>query len=176
GTHKRLPVAARCRYIPRKNVFERNLFVVPLLSSFLILMQLSSVQGSADKCVLTGRVRQNSRFVPGIGRSRPANRACSCRNVSPDLYVALQQIVHALVIHNEHHQVCALSTNLRTPANSRYRKWRRCAPASAARAASCYARSMLATYHERSFHQLWNYSYALCAVQHCIGNALVRRS
>src|SRR5205823_2402121 len=125
-------------------------------------MQLSTIERRSDKRALAARVGQYSCFPASFSGRVSAYRACGSRDVSTNFDVAADEIIHSLLIHDEHHQAGALSADLRTPANSGNRERRRRTPIVRSCAASRYSGSVLATYHESCLYELRNNGDALC--------------
>ena len=127
----------------------------------MILIQFSAVQRCADKRAFAGGVGQDAGFVSGIGGGGASDWACGGRDICTELYVAAHQVVHALIIHDEHHEVGALAADLRTPADSADFERSGSAPLVGGILAGGDALAVLAANDKSSFHQLGNYGYAL---------------
>ena len=81
-------------------------------------MQLSTIERRSDKRALAARVGQYSCFPASFGGRVSAYWACGSRDISTHFDVAPDEIIHSLLIHDEHHQAGALSADLRTPADA----------------------------------------------------------
>ncbi len=111
-----------------------------------------------------------------VGRSAslPSNRAGGGTRIAADLELRIQQLVHAVVIHDQHDQVGCLTTDLRAPVAAGCDEERRRAPAVAG-ATSRYAASVFGTKNESALEHRWNYGNALRVVEHFLRDSCVRR-
>src|SRR5438552_6973043 len=157
-----------------KNVLERNIFSVPGARSFAILVQFRPIQRSANECALAAGIGEDPSFPAPFGRSLPAHWACRSGYISTHFDVTCHQVVHTLIVHDEHQQVAAFTANLRTPADAGNREWRRRAPAIGAGSAGGYSRSMFTADNECSFHQLRNDGDAFCPLKDLFRYTFVR--
>ena len=134
-----------------------------------------AVQGEPGKQAMRARVRQHLSFHLPIrasaGVTTHRSRGYAAR--APSSFRA-QQILHSLVIHDQHDQVDRLSADLRAPAAAGNNEERRCAPACPVR--QVHAAAMLRAKHEAAFHHGRNHGNALRTLQDLVGNSFVGRA
>ena len=135
----------------------------------------SAAQGESGKSALGARVGQNLgfQFPIGIGRSMASDRSCRRRCIRSELELARQQLLHALVILDNHDQIYAFDADLQSPAAAGDSKERWCAPSS--RSATCrYASAILGAKHKAPLDHVRNHRDALRVFQHFFRNAVIR--
>jgi hypothetical protein len=101
-----------------------------------------------------------------------AYRARCNRSFTGEFELAGEQMLEALVVHDQHDQVHAFNSDLQSPTSTAYRHERGCAPAFGG-TASRHAASVLATKDESTFDQVWYDEDALCIAQHFFRDAFV---
>src|SRR3989338_9020439 len=104
-----------------------------------------------------------------------ANRSCRGGAFAGNLKLAGEQVLQALIIHDQHQQIHALDTGLQASAAAANGNECWSAP-TAGRAASRNSFSMLTAKDETGFKQVWNYDHALGVFQHLFRYTAIRSS
>src|SRR5437762_13461525 len=109
---------------------EGNFASIDVLRRFIILFHLSTVDVDAGEEAFCPRIGQDFRvqFNVGVRSNRSPNRTGSSAGVHTDFELAGKQLLHALVVHDEHENVRRGTTDLRSPASSTKEHGCRCAP------------------------------------------------
>src|SRR6516225_357816 len=94
-------------------------------------MHRRAIQRQACESALRARICEDlSVHLPvGVGRSMTAYRPGSRGSVAADLELTAEQVLHALVVLEDHDQVNAFHADLKAPASAFDREERRRAPA-----------------------------------------------
>src|SRR5581483_2052689 len=101
-----------------------------------------------------------------------AYRACRCRGFAAHLELVGEQVAHAVVVHDHHHQIYAFDTDLQSPASTADGKERRCAPGAIRQAAGGDAPAMLSAEDECAFDEPRYHSDALGSLHNFFRNTL----
>src|SRR5205823_10816024 len=113
-----------------------------------------ATQADAGKQSLRPRISQHlgGSFPVSVGRSITSDRSSSRRSLATDLELIGHEMVHALFVHDQHHQVHAFHADLQAPASAGDGEECGRAPASSG-AAGGHAASMLAAEYKASLYQ-----------------------
>src|SRR6185437_13520603 len=171
-------VVRRCGYLyfPGQHLVRGHYVTVNLTHGIFVRLDDRAFQVHPGKHAFAARIGQNGRVHLPIhaGGSMSPHRACRSGSRSPHLEPALQQLVHALLVHDHHHQVNAFHSDLRSPASSTDGEELGRAPPRG-RAADGEAFAVLGAKHETAFQHVRHYRHALGFVEYFVGNAFVRR-
>src|SRR5581483_6250090 len=107
----------------------------------------------------------------GLASYWPGGGTSGC----PELELGAKQLIHTVLIHDQHHQVHALSANLCSPASSSHREERRCAPAAIRQSARRDPAAMLSTEDEAAFDHGRDNGDTLRFGKYLIRNAVIGR-
>src|SRR5437879_2316492 len=103
-----------------------------------------------------------------------AHRTCSSRRICTYLKFAGNQLLHSFFSLDDHYQIDAFKTDLKTSASAADCKEGRCAP-SVGVSASGHALAMATSQNKTTFKHVWHHCYALCVFQDFLRNAFIRR-
>src|SRR5581483_7075884 len=126
-----------------------------------------------NKRALAAGIGEDACLPGGIGRCRPSDWTGCRRHVCTQLEVTGQQVRHALVVHDEHQQIGALTADLRSPAYAAELKWGRCTPRSAVHPAGGNPVPVFSADTERALDQFGYDGDALGAFENRVRNAVV---
>src|SRR5579864_1578815 len=104
-----------------------------------------------------------------------ANRSGSRGSVGADFELAGEHVFHAFIVHNNHHQVDGLTSELQTPTAAGDGNWCDRAPPAGLSPARGHSLSMIATETYGDFHHGGNNRDAFRIAHNLVGNALVGR-
>ena len=158
-----------------EDVLEGDLAAVPLFGGIVVLLEFGTVQRGSDEGAFGGGVGEDSGFVSGVGGGGAANGTGGGGNVGAELDVSFKQVGHALIIHDEHDEVGALTADLRSPAHAGNGERCGSAPHVVGVLAGGDAGSVLAADDEGSFDELGDHGDALGAFEDVVGHALIGR-
>src|SRR5580704_3798531 len=102
-----------------------------------------------------------------------AHGAGSAGSVSTDLKLIFEQVLGALIGHNQHDQVDTFRPYLQTPAAAANAEECRCAPASVRKLAGSEAPAVLATEDESAFNQVGHHGDTFGALVNLFRNSLI---
>src|SRR5438552_12105014 len=88
--------------VSSQDVLERDIFSVPGSRSLAILVHFRPIQRSTNECALAAGIGEDPSFPAPFGRSLPAHWAYRSGYISTHVDVTCDEVVHTLVIHDEH--------------------------------------------------------------------------
>src|SRR5580704_9141391 len=130
---------------------ERRIAAIDCPRGVLILLDHGAIQTDSGEHPLGARVSEDlAVHLPvGAGGRVAANGASRSGGIAAHLEFARQQVLQAMVVHNEHYKIHAFNANLQSPAASTDGDECRCAPAFLGTAGG-NAAAVLPTDHESS--------------------------
>src|SRR6266852_1459725 len=167
---------ARRRDLPAENFFEGNELPVENPSLILVLRDGRSVEiDSSEEPTRTGIGQNFSLQLPIRVSSRVTAYWSGCgRRVGTQLELAGQQMLHSLVIGDDHHQVHGLAAKLKSPASARDGNRGRSTPFTVFVSASRYTLSMTPAKADGDFHHGWDHRDALRFIHYFVRDRFVR--
>src|ERR1700761_9437481 len=144
-----------------QDLIEAVLFAVEFRSIVRVLADGSSGQVDTGKEPLGARPRKQLGFQGYISRGLgiATHRASSCRSVSPDLELVMQQSLEALVINSDKHQIRGLAAELQAKRSTAQTNENRSTP-TVCRVAGHDTLAILSTDDESSLFHSRNYANA----------------
>src|SRR5438046_1570339 len=167
---------ARRLDLPAENLLKGDELPIENPGLILVLSDGRSVEiDSGEKPARTGISQNFSLHLPvRVSRRVTAYRSSCCRSVGTQLELAGQQMLHSLVIGDDHHQVHSLTAKLKSPASARDGNRRRSAPFTVFSSASGYTLSVIAAKADGDFHHGWDHCDTLRFIHHFVRDRFVR--
>lgn len=183
----------RCVEIPGYGAYKRprsrwnrhatvkDLVVVVVVSVIdvsvaLVLAYRSAIEIDAGENAFTARIGEEFgiHIRRGVGLRVAADRSSSSRGVTANLELALEQCLHAILVHRHQHQIRSLRANLKTKGTaSQADEYRRTPTVTGA--AGHYPLSVLRTDTKRRLLHAGHYSDADSLLNDCVGNTFIGR-
>src|SRR5581483_3177294 len=162
--------------LARKHGTRRDVRPIDGFHGVVIAVNGCAVQRESGKYALGPRVGQDLgvHLPVSIRGSVTSHRSGCSRGITAHLELAREQVLHALVVLEDHHQVNAFHADLQTPASTFYIKEGWSAPPMLG-AASGDTAATFGSEDESALHQVRHNGNAFSVIDNFLGNALVWR-